>query len=323
MKHYTFIDYATQVYIALVAALVLVLHGHAVPGWGWLFAGHLVCLVLIHAVIRANAAYPANRTLDFLRHFYPVLLYTGFYCETGFLNQMTHTGYLDPIFYHLDERLFGFPVSFRFMETFPQTAISEVLYFSYFSYYLMIFGVGLALFLRDRKAFYHYISVTSFVFYVCYVVYIFLPVVGPRIYYKNLVEFELPPEVMPAAVPAFPASVQAGPFYKLMAVIYHYFESPGAAFPSSHVAVALITVYFSFLYLRKIRWPHLILAMLLCLSTVYGRYHFAVDVIAGALTTAVFLPVGNWLFHRSNSRSGQNARQTAQVSDPQRCVGES
>jgi len=302
MKHYTFIDYATQGYIALVGAIILALHGDAVPGWGWLVGVHLLCLVLIHWLIRASAARPANRVLDFLRHFYPVLLYTGFYRETGSLNQMVYTGYVDPTFFRLDEQIFGFAPSFKFMETFPQTFVSEIFYIAYFSYYLMIIGVGLALFLRDRRQFYHYVSVVSFVFYVCYLIYIFLPVVGPRIYYRELVDFDLPPDVIPAVVPEFPASVQAGPFFKIMAVIYHNFESPGAAFPSSHVAIALVTVYFSFLYLRKIRWPHLVLAILLCLATVYARYHYAIDVAAGALTTALMLPLGNWLYRKFGSK---------------------
>ena len=303
MKNYTFIDYATQGYIALVAVIILFLHGDAVPGWGWFVGAHVLCLGLVHWLISASAARPANRFLDFLRNFYPVLLYTGFYRETGSLNQMVYTGYVDPTFFRLDEQIFGFAPSFKFMEAFPQTWVSELFYFSYFSYYLMIVGVGLALFLRDRRQFYHYVSVVSFVFYVCYLIYVFLPVVGPRIYYRELVDFDLPPDVIPAVVPEFPASVQAGPFFKIMAVIYHNFESPGAAFPSSHVAIALVTVYFSFLYLRKIRWPHLVLAILLCLSTVYGRYHYAVDIFAGALTTALMLPLGNWLYRKFGQRT--------------------
>ena len=309
MKHYTFIDYATQAYIALVALIVLALHGDAVPGWGWFVAAHVACLLAVHALIRLNAAHPANRVLDFLRHFYPVLLYTGFYRETGSLNQMLHTGYVDPTFFRMDEQLFGFAPSFKFMEAFPQTWFSEIFYFSYFSYYLMITGVGLALFLRERKQFYHYVSVVSFVFYICYTIYIFLPVVGPRIYYRELVDFDLPPDVIPAVVPEFPASVQAGPFFKLMAVIYHRFEVPGAAFPSSHVAIALVTVYFSFLYLRKIRWPHLALASLLCLATVYCRYHYVVDVAAGALTAVIFTPLGNWLYRKFGNNSSSQAGQ--------------
>ena len=103
-------------------------------------------------------------------------------------------------------------------------------------------------------------------------------------------------------VPEFPAAVQAGPFFKIMAVIYRNFEAPGAAFPSSHVAVALVTVYFSFHYLRGIRWVHLAVAILLCVATVYCRYHYAVDVAAGGATAALLLPAGNWLFARFGNK---------------------
>lgn len=298
MRHYTFIDYATQGYIALVAVIILCLHGQAVAGWGWLLGAHLVCLALVHGLIHLSAARPSNRVLEFLRHFYPVLLYTGFYRETGELNQMLHGGYLDAFFIRADQALFGFQPSFEFMRALPWVWVSEIFYASYFSYYLMIAGVGLALFFRNRAQFYHYISVVSFVFYACYLIYIFLPVIGPRIIYSDIAAFTPPPEAPARAEWTVPASVQTGPFFKIMAVIYEHFESPGAAFPSSHVAIALVTVYFSFRYLRAIRWAHLIVAILLCLSTVYCRYHYAVDVPAGVLMTALFLPLGNWLYGR-------------------------
>lgn len=299
MRHYRFIDGATQGYIALVAALILFGHGRAVPGWGWWLGGHLAGLALIHWLIKATARRPANRTLTFLREFYPVFLYPGLYCATGALNQMFVTGYLDLVFQRLDERIFGFAPAFRFMAVFPYPVVSELFYAAYFSYYLMVVGVGLALFMRRRTEFQHYLSVVSFAFYVCYLVYIFLPVVGPRIFYPSLVEIVLPAGDIPPVVPEFPAAVQAGPFFKLMATIYRLFESPGAAFPSSHVAVALVTVYFSFRYLPPIiRWIHLAVTILLCFATVYCRYHYAVDVAAGVVTAALLLPTGNWLYAR-------------------------
>src|SRR5688572_23843139 len=219
MKHYAFIDYATQVYLALVAVIILVLHGDAVPGWPWFVLAHGVAIIAIHALILASAAPPANRALDFLRHFYPVLLYAGLYRETASLNQIVYRGYLDPVFYRLDEQLFGGQPSFAFMEMFPSRLVSEVFYGAYFSYYLMISGVGLALFFRERSQFYHYVSVTSFVFYACYLIYIFLPVVGPRIYYPELSHLSLPADQMPAVVPPFPAAVQEGFFYRIMEII--------------------------------------------------------------------------------------------------------
>lgn len=298
MKHYGFIDYATQGYLALVGLIILVLHGNAVPAWGWLAGAHGVCLALVHWLIVAHAARPQHRLLDFLRHFYPVLLYTGFYRETGELNQMLHHGYLDAVFVRLDEQIFGFQPSIKLMEWLPFPLVSELFYVSYFSYYVMIAGVGLALYLRDRRHFFHYVSVVSFVFYICYLVYIFTPVIGPRMFYRDFMGHVLPAELIPPGLTEPPESVQNGPFFQIMKWIYYYFEAYGSAFPSSHVAIALTTVYFTFQYLRPIRWVHLVVAMLLCISTVYCRYHYAVDVFGGALTAVVLVPLANHLYRR-------------------------
>jgi len=315
MKHYTFIDYATQGYMALVGFIILVLHSARVPFWPLLLLAHAAGIALVHAIIHLHARRPDIRALDFLRHYYPILLYTGFYRETGLLNQMIYTGYLDAHFLRLERWLFGCQPGLELMEWFPSRWVAEVLYASYFSYYLMIAGVGLALLLRNRRQFAHYISVVSFVFYVCYLTYIFTPVVGPRIVCRGIVEVQLPPDVALAAPPATPESVQAGVFFQIMAWIYDRFETPGAAFPSSHVAVALCTVYFSFLYLRPLRWAHLGVAGLLCLSTVYGRYHYVVDVVAGALAAALLVPLGNRLFFRFGPKA--EAKPPADIRNPE------
>ena len=105
MKHYTFVDYATQGYIALVGLLILAFHNERVPAWHLLLPVHLVVFGAVHALIVARARRPANRVLDFLRHFYPVLLYTGFYRETGILNEMFTPTYLDPYFIRIEEWL--------------------------------------------------------------------------------------------------------------------------------------------------------------------------------------------------------------------------
>jgi membrane-associated phospholipid phosphatase len=163
----------------------------------------------------------------------------------------------------------------------------------------MIVGIGVALFVRNRSQFFHFVSVMSFVFYVCYLVYIFTPVMGPRIFHRVINGYSLPMEVQPQVIPEFPAAVQAGLFFRIMAWIYETFEAPGAAFPSSHVAVAITTLWFSFRYLPRIRFLHLLMAVLLCLSTIYCRYHYAVDVMAGIVTAAVLVPLANWLYARS------------------------
>jgi membrane-associated phospholipid phosphatase len=298
MKHYTFVDYATQGYLLGVGLLILVFHGNRVAFWPWLLAAHALGLALVHGLICFHAGGPRCRLVNFLRHYYPILLYTGFYRETGELHHMFYAGFLDPVIIRLEAAIFGFQPSLAFMEWLPYRTVSELLYAAYFTYYLMIAGVGLALFLRNREQFFHYISVISFVFYVCYLTYIVMPVMGPRAFYRDPAEYILPPEVQPAHLPAVPDAVKAGVFYQIMGFIYRHFEAPGAAFPSSHVAVALTTVWFSFRYLRRIRYLHLADVVLLCLSTVYCRYHYAVDVAAGALTAGILVPLGHLLYLR-------------------------
>lgn len=302
MKNYTFVDYATQGYMLLAGVLVLVFHNGTVPHWPLLVAAHAVGLVLVHAVIQLHNRFRLSKCLDFLRHFYPVLLYTWFFSETGWMNRMFFHEYLDPLAIRCDEALFGCQPSVLFMAKLPYLAVSEVFYAAYFSYYIMIAGVGIALYLRERRQFFHYVTVVSFVFYVCYLCYIVIPIIGPRVFFHDVPNYELPQSLQHLApVDSYPDSVKAGVFFRVMAFIYRVFEAPGAALPSSHVAIALCTVYFSFRYLRAIRYIHLVAAVLLCLATVYCRYHYGIDVLTGILTTAVLLPVANWLYRNSFS----------------------
>ena len=209
-RKYTFVDYATQGYLALVGLIVLCLHGRAVPFWPLLLAAHAAGIGLIHALIRIQEVRPGSRVLDFLRHFYPMLLYGPFYCETGKLNHLLVPGFLDPSFIRLEARLFGVQPGLAFMDRLPCLAVSELFYAAYFSYYLMIAGVALALFLRNRSQFLHFVSVISFVFYVCYLIFIFAPVVGPLVFFREIPGYRLPADVQLAEAPIFPAAIQAG-----------------------------------------------------------------------------------------------------------------
>ncbi len=299
MRGYTFVDYATQGYLALVGILIMFFHGQTVAHWQWLVFAHLAALAIIHCLVLARARKPASKALDLLSHFYPVLLYAELFAETGSLNQMFVHRYLDPVVIRWDQVLFGCQPSALFMQKLPFLLVSELFYAAYFSYYLMIGGVGLVLYLGNRRHFFHYVSVVSFVFYVCYLIYIFVPVIGPPIFYRAIPGYNLPADIQQLVSPGgYPDSVKAGVFYQLMRWIYRVFEAPGAAIPSSHVAIALCTVFFSFRYIRSIRWFHLALAILLCLATIYCRYHYVSDVLAGILTAALLLPLGNWLYFR-------------------------
>ncbi len=304
MNRYTFVDYATQGYVAVVGLLILFFHGARLPAWPWLLLAHGTTLFLIHGLIRFCARSSPAALLERLRQYYPIPLFALFYRETGELNQLFQTGYLDLHFLRLEQSWFGLQPGLELMKRFPATWLAELLFGAYFSYYLMIAGAGLVLLLRrDRRQFAHYIAVVSFTFYVCYLIYIFMPVVGPRIVFLGLPGQVLPPECLPVRSFAPPDSAQHAVFFRIMEWIYDHFEAAGAAFPSSHVAVAICTVYFSFLYLRRIRHLFLTVTGLLCIATVYGRYHYVVDVAAGMFAAGVLIPLGNRLYFNFENRS--------------------
>ena len=296
-RGYRFVDYATQAYLLLVGVLVLLFHNGRVPGFHLLLLAHGAGVLILHAFIKGNAAWPENRFCSFFRHFYPLILYAFLYRESELLNLMFVDRYLDPTFIALEERIFGFQPAVEFMKAFPHRLVSEFFYMSYFSYYVIIAGVGLALYFRRREEFWHYLAVLSFLFYVCFLAFMVLPVAGPPAFFMEIPRYPGQHQ-LPYYPLAFPDAVASGVFFKIMAFLYRTFESGGGAFPSSHVAAALCVLFFAWRYLRGVRYLILAATLSLSVATVYCRYHYAVDVFAGAATAAVLVPLGEGLYRR-------------------------
>ena len=199
-----------------------------------------------------------------------------------------------------EQQLFGCQPSVLFMEKLPWLAVSELFYASYFSYYVMIGGVGIALFLRSRQQFFHYVSVVSFLFYVCYLIYIFLPVIGSRAFFHQVEGYALPAATQQLAVTdAYPEAVQAGRLLSPHEVGLSRVRGPGrGACPAATSRWRCARCSSRSATCGRIRYVHLAVAVLLCLSTVYCRYHYVVDVLAGLVTAAVLIPTGNWLYFK-------------------------
>lgn len=298
-RAYRFVDWSTQGFLVVVAVVVGWLHRQAPPGAGWLVAGHGVVMLAIHGLVAREASGRAGRGLRFLREIYPILLYTAFFRETELVNRLLGWPRLDPVLLRWEDRVFGGQPSVRLMDAFPSVWVSELMYASYASYYLMIAGLALLFLVRNPPVFRQFIAVVSFVFYACYLLYMVVPVIGPRLLFRPTPERDWYAWRHPdLPLPAYPETLIHGPFFQLMAFIYRNFEALSAAFPSSHVAIAVTTLWFTWRHLRPWRWVHGTLVILLCVSTVYCRYHYALDVPAGLLAAAVLIPVGSGLFHR-------------------------
>lgn len=267
------VDYCTFAYNGVVMAIVLLFHSR-IPQWHLLILLNIIVIavVLLLALVVGDRAALGPRLI---RNLSPLGFFLPLYVQTGSLNYIVFPGFLDPLFIRIEENIFGFQPAIVFAQKFSQNWIAEYMHFAYASYYLLFPGLAVFLYLRREKpAFLDYMFSLCATMYVCLLTYIFLPVRGAATF-------------GPGAAPES-ASL---PFTAVMAWIYRRFEIEGAAFPSSHVAIAALVLYYTVRYARSAVWVVGPLVISLIAATIYCRYHYAIDVLAGLATATILVPL--------------------------------
>ena len=213
--------------------------------------------------------YTKNTLVKFIRYWYPIILLEFFYVTTTLVQHVIFKDIIDPIFQNLDEMIFGYQPSLVWGTTYNQFIVQEFFHFAYFSYYLMIFGIPFYIYLKKgKKLFIRALFNILFVFLACYVLFMILPVVGGRALEgaKDITE-----------------TYRHGLFTHIMVFVYKSAPHWGAAFPSSHVAVALTITLVSFRFFKSFSILLLVNTFFLSISTVFCHYHYFVDVVAGIM----------------------------------------
>jgi membrane-associated phospholipid phosphatase len=109
---------------------------------------------------------------------------------------------------------------------------------------------------------------------------------------------------------AWHGELRGGAFTALINFVEHYGRVRGAAFPSEHVAGSVAALWGAWRHRRWLFWVMLPLVLCMCISTVYGRYHYVVDVFGGVLTGTLGYFIGGWLM----TKSAQSSRLTSPAS---------
>ena len=122
----------------------------------------------------------------------------------------------------------------------------------------------------------------SSLFYVCYVIYIFLPVEGP----------------IPLRDEYY---LQHGLFRSIVDFIWAKGENPGAGFPSSHVAIAFLVAWWGSRYFPRLRIFYWLTFLFLSIATVYCMFHYAVDVMGGLCMGVLAVLLFAWV-DRDNAK---------------------
>jgi membrane-associated phospholipid phosphatase len=258
-------DKSTLVY-NLIVMLLLVLFSYRIPSWHHLILLNLGTVAAI-LFLFARVTDRSPGLLRFLASFYPMFFFFGAYQQAERMNRIFFDQFLDPFFRRVEYGLFGTKPAIVLAQRFPEWWVNEYMHFAYFSYYLLFPIMGIILYCRkNRQLFEEYMFTLCGSFYVYYLIFIALPVLGGE----------------SIGLPAAPGD---GPFTRIMRVLFHNFEAGGGAFPSSHAGIAALLIVYAFRHLRKpMAWVYAVLCVSLMIATVYCCYHYAIDTISGALT---------------------------------------
>ncbi|MBA3664835.1 MAG: phosphatase PAP2 family protein [Bacteroidetes bacterium] len=287
------VDLATIFYV-LISGLYLCFGSINFPA----LLPHLIIrifiLVLIVVLSKLQRRFSANKPLQFIRNFYPLLFLVFFYAETSSLKNTVFTTNLDNYFFNAEQKIWGFQPSIVFSKVMNREWFNEMMNMCYFSYYILIPLVCFALYFKKPAQSVKGVFTVIFSFYLYYIIFCVLPVAGPQYYIID--------QAYPTITPHF--------FGNIMHNILTNHEEPTGAFPSSHVGIAVIINYLAFVHLKKLFFITLPFVVGICFATVYTRAHYLVDVFGGLVSAPLFIFLSYKVYNKFDPDNHLKTRMT-------------
>jgi membrane-associated phospholipid phosphatase len=276
-------DKVVIAYLVVITVLILIF-SYRIDGWLWLCAAHGIAvgfvwlLSWLDRTSPAVAAYPslpisspqAGRIAHFIHGWYPVALIPTTFKELGYLIPRIHPRDFDTPLAAIDYWIFGTHPTV-WLERFTWPPLTELLQICYPTYYLLPIILGAVIWRSgNAEGFRFWVFVVAFGFYLSYLGYIAVPAIGPRFL----------PQILEAQTRPLTGML----FYQTVRDALDRAEGlTRDCFPSGHTEMTLLALYYARQFHRKTFRVLLPLGIAIIISTVYLRYHYVVDVAAGAL----------------------------------------
>jgi membrane-associated phospholipid phosphatase len=273
-------EWVTLAYLAWLGAILIRFHRN-IPHAAALLVVHLLIAVGI-AGLATSAARSQGAILRFARHWYPLPLYIFFFEELSGLVHAIYPGWFDRWLIAFDYNFAGVHPSV-WLSRFASPALNDYMQFAYMTYFLYLMILPAILYAqKDRVAFWAVMASTAVAHYSVYVIAVLLPVESP---YYSLAALQT-------------NTLTGGYCTALIEFIERFGRVHGAAFPSAHVAGSMVATLASWRYRRWLFWVCLPFFVSMCVSTVYGRYHYMADALAGIAVGTMGFSAGTWLMQR-------------------------
>ena len=260
--------FSVLLYFAIIELVIIFTKPSLFFDWNFILTRVIFVFAFTFSVIIKRKI--SKNFFQLLQNILVFALMTFLYKETAMLNTLIFPK-IDEFLSNLDQNIFKFQPSIEFSKHFNSLFFSELFYFGYFCYYLLplvVFGI-LYKFLPQKIEEFGFILISSFLLY--YFIFIIIPAEGPQFY------FTFPDNYIEAQ----------GIFGNAIKLIQKNGEASTAAFPSSHVGISWIVIFWLYQNFRKSVKYFLPFVILLMFSTVYIKAHYFVDVVAGFLTAPI------------------------------------
>ena len=270
------VDIATLAYILIEISVILFFMSGR-PGWIYMLFFYIsaACIVLLMVAFPFNQLSVAGRAV---RTIYPVVLIVFFYRALGPQMFVIFDKPFDSVIHQFEFSVFGIDPAFA-IQKYIDIWLNEFMSFGYFSFYLFIPTVIIIYLLLGKwKSLEKMILSGALAYYFCFLIFVFYPVAGPGYYLEDIY-------YLPIIGPFFT------PIAKNIAGLGGHF---GASMPSSHCAIAFVVAWRIGRDIKKLLIPAIFIMTLLCLGTVYGRFHYLTEAVAGVIIGGL----GVWISSR-------------------------
>jgi membrane-associated phospholipid phosphatase len=229
--------------------------------------------------------------LDFVRPYWEIvrdwfpflIILLMYYTLWGDATLLMVTTDRDQALIGLDQRLFGFQASLV-LQRIISPALTSWMTFAYFYHVINIPVVACFIYLRrDRARFREMMSGLMMVSFFGIMGYLLVPAIGPM--YTLRAQYTVP---LSHSLIMFNRDFDFMDFARIRRDV----------FPSLHVAISFVVWLYAYRNSKMLFWVLSPLVVSLWFSTLYLRYHYLIDVVAGLILGPLCFLLANWLFRR-------------------------
>jgi len=295
LRYWRMPDLISSVYLASLILLVLAAREH-ITDWRWLLARYAILLTLQAGV----AAGRGDGLPRIIAAFFPLVPILGIYDSLRFIPEL-NPGDRDDLLISIDRAVLGGDPSL-WLERISTPWLTDLLQVAYLVYYVLPIILLGTLYRRQPcvakeagqardhgRAFDLCVVALLLSHYLAFTGYMAVPALGPRFALAPMYRTDLTGLLATEPIRQFLDALEG---------------IKRDAFPSGHVSAALISLHYMFRFTPRLAWCALPAVSLMIFATLYLRYHYAADILAGGMLAALCVLLAPRLLRHERPTSG-------------------